>query len=219
MKKIPTHEIVYRQLREMILFGELTPGQAVTIQGLVRDLAVGMTPVREAIRKLTAEGALEFQGNRRICVPEISLEQLKEISFARNAIEPRLAFLASKMADTTDIERLTAIDDALNRAISQGDVRAYLEHNCRFHEALYGLSGAKILISISATLWLRVGPSLRVVCGRYGTLSLPDMHDEALSALRAGNHQGVADAIAVDIEQGHDQIRNALRQANQAELD
>ncbi len=50
--KLPDHQRVYRKLRDMILFGELAPGQPVTIQGLVSTLDVGMTPVREAIRRL-----------------------------------------------------------------------------------------------------------------------------------------------------------------------
>lgn len=52
--KRPEHQAVYRQIRDMIMFGILVPGQAVTIQGLVDLIGGGMTPVREAIRRLTA---------------------------------------------------------------------------------------------------------------------------------------------------------------------
>ena len=57
-RKIPTHEVTYARLRDMILFGLLEPGAPVTIQGLINDLGAGMTPVREALRRLAAEGAL-----------------------------------------------------------------------------------------------------------------------------------------------------------------
>jgi DNA-binding GntR family transcriptional regulator len=67
-RKIPTHEVTYVQLRDMVLTGRLAPGQPVTIQGLIRDLGAGMTPVREAIRRLTAEGALQLHDNRRVSV-------------------------------------------------------------------------------------------------------------------------------------------------------
>ena len=73
---LPVHEITYRALKELLLFGEIAPGQAVTIQGLVARLEVGMTPVREALRRLISEGALEFQGNRRVSVPILSPENL-----------------------------------------------------------------------------------------------------------------------------------------------
>ncbi len=208
--KLPTHEVVYRRIREMVLFGELAPGQPVTIQGLVGDLGAGMTPVREAIRRLTAEGALEFQGNRRVCVPVLTLSQLDELSFARQSIEPRLAHLAAQRATPEDIAHLEAVDEALNRAIERGDVRGYLQHNHRFHEDLYALAQARILASLAGMLLLRVGPSLRVVCGRFGTYGLPDRHRDALDAMRAGDADGVARAIGEDLQQGIDQIRQSL---------
>ena len=52
--KTPIHQHVYERLRKMILFGDLAPGQGVTIQGLTAALDAGMTPVREAIRRLIA---------------------------------------------------------------------------------------------------------------------------------------------------------------------
>ncbi len=207
---LPAHELAYRQLRDMVLFGELAPGQAVTIQGIVAHLGSGMTPVREAIRRLTAEGALEAKGNRRIAVPVLNLAQLDELSFLRLQIEPHLARLATPKLLSSQIDELTQIDAALDLAIVQGDVRGYLEHNYSFHAALYEAADAQILSGIAAALWLRVGPSLRVVCGRYGTQNLPDMHDAALLAMRAGDSEGVAAAIARDIRQGHDYIRKDL---------
>ena len=95
LRKIPTHEVTYGRLRDMVLFGQLEPGQPVTIQGLIRDLEAGMTPVREAIRRLTAEGALTLQGNRRVCVPRLTPALLDQVAFVRLAVEPRLAALAA----------------------------------------------------------------------------------------------------------------------------
>jgi len=210
-RNLPAHELVYQKIREMILFGELAPGQAVTIQGLTELLSAGMTPVREAIRRLIAEGALEFLGNRRVLVPELTGPQLEELSFARLCIEPRLAFLATERLTDADITSLSAIDTALNRAIDRGDVRAYLENNYRFHAAIYDRAGAKILRAIADGLWLRAGPSLRVVCGRFGTFNLPDRHEDALAAMRARDPEALSRAIEADLEQGFDQIRQSLR--------
>lgn len=210
VQKLPTHELVYRQIRAMILFGEFTPGQSVTIHGLVQELGAGMTPVREAIRRLTAEGALEFQGNRRIILPELSLAQLEELSFVRLSVEPKLAFLATKNITAKDVDILYEIDQTLNAAIAQGNVRGYLELNYRFHHTLYRLAEARILMSVANTMWLRVGPSLRVVLGRFGTANLPDKHEEALAGMRVGDAQTVAQAISDDIEQGREGIRLSL---------
>lgn len=214
MEKLPAHEIVYRRIRDMVLFGELAPGQAVTIQGLNAALDSGITPVREAIRRLTAEGALEFKGNRRVSVPELTPEHLAELGVARVALEPHLAQMAAGRVNSDEIDALEAIDAQVNLAIRQGDIRAYLEQNYRFHTSLYAHSGAEILGAMVQGLWLRVGPSLRIVCGRYGTLNLPDKHAEAIAALRAGRGADVAAAIRDDIEQGQDQIIAALREGD-----
>ena len=211
-RKIPSHEVTYGRLRDMILFGHLQPGQPVTIQGLIRDLDAGMTPVREAIRRLTAEGALLPQGNRRVAVPQLTPALLDQLAFVRLTVEPKLAELAGRHLTPDLIDRLELIDDAVDRTIRAGAVSGYLEANHVFHFALYEASQAPILVDIARSLWLRFGPSLRVVCARYGASALPDRHEEALAAMRAGDTVALARAIENDIQQGIDQIRQAQAQ-------
>ncbi|GGD45412.1 GntR family transcriptional regulator [Sinisalibacter lacisalsi] len=208
--KLPDHERAYRGLREMVLYGELAPGQPVTIQGLVEALGLGMTPVREAIRRLTSQGALVFKGNRRVEVPQMSLDEYGELAFARLAVEPELARRGVENMGDEDVTALAAIDRAVDLAIERGDVRGYLENNHLFHARLYALSGAEVLLAISEMLWLRSGPSLRIMLGRHGTANLPDKHQEALVAMRARDAEGVAQAIRDDIEQGIAQVQRGL---------
>lgn len=211
-RKIPSHEVTYARLRDMILFGELQPGQPVTIQGLIADLDAGMTPVREAIRRLMAEGALLPQGNRRVTVPRLTLAILDEVAFARLSIEPHLAGLACAALSEARIAELQAMDARVDAAIRAGSVHDYLQSNHAFHFALYELSQATVLLDIARSLWLRFGPSLRVVCARFGAFSLPDQHAVALGAMRAGDARALAGAIEHDIAQGMDQVRAALVQ-------
>lgn len=209
-QRIPIHQQVYQELRDLILFGELAPGQAVTIQGLILQLGAGMTPVREAIRRLTSEGALEFQGNRRVSVPTPDSASIEEMIYARRAIEPELALRATGNATKADLKALTDIDNRLDLAISKGDVGAYLRENYAFHAKMYEMANAPILTEIADGLWLRYGPSLRVVCGRMGTQNLVDHHKEALQALKNGDAEGVRKAIEEDVVQGMDQMRQAM---------
>ncbi|SEC05425.1 GntR family transcriptional regulator [Rhodobacter sp. 24-YEA-8] len=209
-RKIPTHEVTYSRLRDMILFGALAPGQPVTIQGLIGELDAGMTPVREAIRRLAAEGALMPQGNRRVSVPQMTESVLDQLGWARFAIEPQLARLAMRAMQPALIRQLRLLDDRINTAISEGDIAAYLRFNHAFHFALYEAADAPVLLDIAQSLWLRAGPSLRLVMGRLGGAGLPDQHVEALAAMEAGNAEALAAAIAQDIGQGMDQVRLAL---------
>lgn len=211
-RKIPSHEVTYGRLRDMILFGILEPGQPVTIQGLIRDLDSGMTPVREAIRRLTAEGALLPQGNRRVSVPQMGVSALDQVAFARLTIEPHLAELAAAHLTPALIDRLEALDAEVNAAIGQDDLQGYLRSNHAFHFALYEAADAPILLDMARSLWLRFGPSLRVVIARQGAATLPDRHEEALAAMRRGDAVGLALAVQHDIQQGVDQIRLAQEQ-------
>lgn len=209
-RKIPNHEVTYARLRDMILYGHLAPGAPVTIQGLIADLGAGMTPVREAIRRLTAEGALLPQGNRRVAVPQLSAELLDQVAFARLAIEPKLAELAAHRLTPAEINRLEAIDAKVNRAIEGGSLSDYLAANHAFHFALYEAAEAPVLLDLARSLWLRAGPSLRAVINRYGREVAPDLHREALAAMRAGDAKALAAAIERDIQQGVDHVRQAL---------
>ncbi len=212
-RKIPSHEVTYARLRDMILFGHLAPGAPVTIQGLIADLGAGMTPVREAIRRLTAEGALLPQGNRRVAVPQLSTEMLDQVAFARLAIEPKLAELAAPRLRPAQINRLEAIDTAVNRAIGSGNLPDYLAANHAFHFALYEAAEAPVLLDLARSLWLRAGPSLRAVIDRFGREPAPDLHREALAAMRAGDAKALAGAVERDIQQGVDHVRQSLTDA------
>ncbi len=207
---LPAHEVIYRKLRDRVLFGELAPGQPVTIQGLCENLGAGMTPVREAIRRLTAEGALVFQGNRRVYVPELSSSDISEIIFLRQSLEPHLGLRATQNCTQEDIVELTALDAQLDAAIETGDLALYLEKNYRFHTKIYDMADAPILVAMARGLWLRFGPSLRVVCGRVGTQNLPDNHKELVQAMRVGDAEAAASALREDVLQGMEQVRHML---------
>ncbi|MCB5410255.1 GntR family transcriptional regulator [Pseudogemmobacter faecipullorum] len=209
-RKIPTHEVTWTKLRDMILFGALAPGQPVTIQGLTAELGAGMTPVREAIRRLTAEGALMPQGNRRVAVPQMTQSVLDQLAWARQAIEPHLAELALPRLTPELIARLREIDGEVNAAIAAGSIPGYLRANHSFHFTLYEAAEAPVLLDFAHSLWLRAGPSLRVVMGRYSSSGLPDLHDEALAAMERGDAAGLSAAISRDLQQGIDHVRLAL---------
>jgi DNA-binding GntR family transcriptional regulator len=216
LTRLPAHELIHRQLRDLVLFGDLAPGQAVTIQGLSERLGAGMTPVREAIRRLIAEGALEFQGNRRVSVPLLTADNISELIYARQWLDPYLTLRATERASLEDLDWLADLDDELDRAISRGDLRAYLELNYRFHKRIYDIAQAPILADVADGLWLRFGPSLRVVCGRMGTQNLPDKHKDMLAAMHARDAEAAARAIREDVIQGMEQVRHSLERVGAA---
>ena len=208
--KVPAHQHVYARLRNVILFGDLAPGQPVTIQGLTNLLDAGMTPVREALRRLIAEGALIHQGNRRVSVPTLTADDVSEMAFIRKALEPELARKAAESMTPEALTFLTEIDAALNGAIDRGDIGEYLKYNYQFHSEVYRCADAPITSETVDRLWLRFGPSLRVVCGRFGTSNLPDKHADLLAAFAAKDAAAASKAMQEDVAQGMLQIQASL---------
>ena len=141
-----------------------------------------MTSVRETIRCLKSEGTLNLQDNRRNIVSELSDKNISEHYFLRKTLQPNLVDLATASANE-DVVGLALIDADLDDAINTGDINLYLHKNYEFHKELYRLTDVTILETTADESWMRYGLSLRVVCGRNGTLCLTDQHKETLTTM------------------------------------
>jgi DNA-binding GntR family transcriptional regulator len=205
----PAHERVYRDLRARILHGELAPGQAVTVRGLAEALGVSMTPAREAVRRLTAERALETTATGRVLAPVVGQAALSELTAARALLEPELAARALPRADEALLRALRALDAGVDRAIATGDAAAYVRANTAFHAALYAAAEAPALTALVESVWLQLAPSMRMVTGRAGTAGLVDFHREALAALARGDERSLREAIRADVMQAGELIERA----------
>lgn len=196
------HEIVYRRLRERILFGGFLPGSAVTLRGLAEDLGVSPMPVREAVRRLTAERALVMLDNRRVLVSPMTREKFEQILFARSALEQELAARALANMRRADIDEIERIDNALDKATAQGDVSGYMRGNYLFHFSIYELARCEMLLALVESIWLQFGPFMRMAYGRLGTSLLEDHHEAAIAAMRRKDGEALRAAIVADIGQG-----------------
>ncbi|MCU0907747.1 MAG: GntR family transcriptional regulator, partial [Rhodobacteraceae bacterium] len=88
---LQAHDRVYRTLRAQIMSGEIGPGQALTLRGLGRRFGVSMTPAREAVQRLVAEGALSMSSSGRVTTPDLSPDRIEELAAIRALLEPELA--------------------------------------------------------------------------------------------------------------------------------
>lgn len=199
---ITTHENVYRDLRDRILFGGFLPGSAVTLRGLAEDMGVSPMPIREAVRRLIAERALKMQDNRRVLVPPMTAETFEQIVFARKTLEPELAARAMDRIGPAEIRRIAEHDKAVDRAMATSNVHGYMESNYRFHFAIYERAGADTLLALVESIWLQFGPFMRMAYNRWGTSDLEDQHQAAIAALQRRDRKALRAAIASDASQG-----------------
>lgn len=204
------HLRAYTALRDSILLGALAPGQSLTIHGAATQIGAGITPVREAIRRLVSEGALELGDNRRITVPRMTAAQLADVALARTRLEPELARRAIGALDNAAIARLEATDASARLALAHGDLPGYLRHNRDFHFGIYEAGSSDVLGQIVGAMWLRLGPAMCAVSGFFRdetgglttTADEDEPHRQAIAALRARDAGALSKAIEQDIARG-----------------
>ncbi len=196
------HDQVYRKLRQQILYGELLPGQAVTLRGIAKEFGVSMTPAREAVRRLAAEGALSLSASGRVATPELSNDRIEELAALRALIEVELASRALPRAHVALVERLESINGEVADAVMHRDAVRYIKANLEFHRTLYLRAQAPAMLAMAETVWLQMGPTMRSLYGKLGRTQPPQYHRHILAALRAGDEPGLRLAVRSDVTRG-----------------
>lgn len=201
---------VFRQLRRSVMSGRFPPGQAVTIRGLAEALGVSAMPVREALRRLVAERALVLLDNRRVRVPEMTARRFDELVTVRTLLECEAAARALPFADAAFRGRLDALNRASDAAVEANDTEAMIETNLAFHAALYGGRKENVLLPLIESVWLQIGPFMRMALADLDTHYPVDRHVEALAALETRDEAGLRRAIEADIRDGIGHLRVQL---------
>ncbi len=185
------HERVYRTLRMQVMHGEIMPGASLTLRGIGKQFDVSMTPAREAVRRLVAEGALFLSSSGRVSTPELSNERIEELAALRAMLEPELASRALPRAHFALIERLETINQAVSQMVARHDAIGYIRMNLEFHRTLYLRAQAPAMLMMTETVWLQMGPTMRALYGRLNRKEPPPHHRLILSALKAGDEPGL----------------------------
>jgi DNA-binding GntR family transcriptional regulator len=192
-------EQVYNDLRYRLITGRIAPGVGISTRGLAQEIGVSQMPVRDALSRVAAEGAVDIRSKRAVMVPRMTPARFGEIMQLRLVLEPMVARAALAHIDADLARRIAAADDATDAALAGGDVLAYMESNYRFHSLIYQAAPLPLALRMIDSLWMQFGPFMRVVYGRYGTAKMVDQHRVALAAIAAGDADALAAAIAADI--------------------
>lgn len=196
------HDRVYRALRTRIMHGEIGPGQALTLRGIGKEFDVSMTPAREAVRRLVAEGALFLSSSGRVSTPELSNERIEELAALRALLEVELASRALPRAHMALIDRLQVINGTIAEVIANRDAVGYIRSNLEFHRTLYLRAQAPAMLAMAETVWLQLGPTMRALYVRLRRTDPPHFHKLIIAALKAGDEPGLRLALRSDVTQG-----------------
>jgi DNA-binding GntR family transcriptional regulator len=133
------------ELRRRIAASALRPGQRLDEAGLADDLGISRTPLREALKVLSAEGLVEIRPRRGCYVAELGPADLEEIFPIMALLEGEVAREAATKASAADLKRLDQLHASLERHAAAGDVDRYYEVNYLFHDALKTIAGNRWL--------------------------------------------------------------------------
>lgn len=130
-------ERTYAILRSRIIDGTYGPGNRLVIDALARELNVSPMPVREAIRRLEAEGWVVYERNQGPQVASVEAESWIDVMTTLAVLEGYATALSWPLLGTNEIAELRRINALMTRALEALDVGMMSEHNIAFHRAIY----------------------------------------------------------------------------------
>jgi DNA-binding GntR family transcriptional regulator len=184
---VSKQERTYALLRERIVDGTYGPGHRLVIDALARELSVSQMPVREAIRRLEAEGWVTYVRHQGAQVAPIDTASWTEAMTTLAVLEGFATALAASHVTAADLLELRSIDAQMESAMEEMDVRAFSERNQVFHERLYARCPNAQLRRELAAIQERVNTlrsSIFVYIPTRGRTSIAE-HERLLSLIEA----------------------------------
>lgn len=197
---------VYQDLRELIMSGQLQPGERLTLAGMAAALGTSAMPVREAINKLAVDDALEILPNKSVRVPVMTRSRFQELVVIRLVVEGLAVETAAGRITAEQLSKLSGLEQAFRREITldEPDVNQIIQINKQLHFTAYAAAQMPALSSLIEGLWLRIGPVLNLDLRNSASRRRSDLpsiraHRALVEALRAGDGAAAKTALAMDI--------------------
>lgn len=206
------HDEVAAKLRERIFAGDLAPGRFIDEPALCAELSISRTPLREALKVLTAEGLVRHEPRRGCFVSEITERDLDEIFPVIALLEGRCAFEAANNATDADLQALEQLHDRLQRAAKAKRITEYYDTNYAIHEAIIVLANNRWLAQV-------IGDLRKIVkLARLQQLHAPGRLEQSLSehmavyaALKARDAKGAEAAMRTHLTRQRVALRDLAR--------
>lgn len=189
-------DVAVRELRELILSGELKPGAQLILTELAKRLSMSVMPVREAIGRLQGEGLVDQIPHRGARVSPISTGDLEDLYAVRITLETLAVRAAAAGFTEADYERLAKILENYLLAYEVGDEVRGREMHTLFHLGIYELSGSPWLMRTIPPLWDAADRYRRLSVALRGTLrERYNEHQRILECCRRKDPDGASAAL------------------------
>jgi DNA-binding GntR family transcriptional regulator len=189
-------------LREQIMSGELKRGQKLKQAEIAESLHLSITPVREALKLLEAEGYVLGTSHRGAVVAPFQIDEVDELYELRLLFEPKLAREASRRMTPEGLAELVAINETMCDAFRKQDWPRMRSANYRFHFRLYEMADQVQTLHFVRVLWAKYPFDLLSVMPNR-TADVVGEHGALLDALTERDARVVAKQLQAHIESGH----------------
>ncbi|WP_374379212.1 GntR family transcriptional regulator [Dongia sp.] len=207
-----THEEIYGRLKSAIMSAHYVPGERLVVAKLAKYFGTSPMPIREALRRLVAEQALENTPNRGVAVPEMTAARLMDLRRIRCEIEGKAADWAALTITKSELKHLEATQAQMNDLAQKSAPEGYLDLNLDFHFTIYRAARSTLLLPIIESLWMQAGPCLSMMRTDAAIGLGMDHHEAMIAALRRGDGATARDAVQKDISEAADVILRLLPQ-------
>ena len=202
------HDEVAHRLREEIFDGDLAPGSFLDEAALCARLQISRTPLREALKVLTAEGLLRHEPRRGCFVAEVTDKDLDDIFPVIALLEGRCAFEAARNATDAELDALEAMHQRLARCAKARRINDYYAANYAIHEAIIAMADNRWLAQV-------IGDLRKILkLARLQTLQVPGRLEQSLSehlavfaALKARDSEGAEAAMRTHLHRQREALR------------
>jgi DNA-binding GntR family transcriptional regulator len=189
------------ELRAAIMSGAFRPGEKITLRSVASALDISLTPAREALFNLVAEGALDMGENRSVYVPELDAARIEELTKMRVALETLAAREAVARLTSAEAEHIARLHEQLLAANTDKRFKAVIRLNWEFHFALYRAARMPMLLKLVEGCWLKSGSYLNVIYPAFGgTEAGIANHHAMMKAVTARDPEALGIALARDID-------------------
>lgn len=182
----------YRAIKDMIVSLELPPAALLDERGLAERLGVGLTPVRQALRRLEWESLVVILPRRGTLVADLNDSDLGRIYELRSVLEPQAAELAAERGTPEQRAALAAVIAAMHAELARPtpDRRVLIALDRDLHRQIWAMAGNEMLEQTLEWLFSHVLRRWNVSIDRNESLgSVMQMHDEIADAIVAGEAQ------------------------------
>ena len=210
--RVTLRDRAYDGLRDLLIAGQLAPGEKLSVRELAAELDMSPMPVREAVQRLVAERALEVRPQSAVRVPLMTRAHFIELTKIRINLEGMAAQTAAGEITPVELARVRRYHERFRKSArhARPNPSVVIRANQQLHFAVYQCARMPTLLRLIETLWLRIGPvlifDLRSSPRRLHTLAAHGCHEHLVAALEHRDGDAARRALVSDIESAAEYI-------------